>query len=95
MNISSNAEIAMRNLSRQDSIRIKEFLEKLSKDESSVLNKSHFLKKVSNKKLFIGRPTQRLRIIYSLYQGEVEILEILTHDRANLFLSKYYTGGKS
>ena len=67
----------------------------MSKDESSVLNKSHFLKKVSNKKLFIGRPTQRLRIIYSLYQGEVEILEILTHDRANLFLSKYYTGGKS
>lgn len=91
MKISGSAEIEIRNLSETDYSFIKRALKDLEKNEKSVISRSTTLRKKSAKKFFSKKVNNNLDLVYSIVNGEIEVIEILPKKRGKLFYVEYKT----
>lgn len=80
--LSRKANIAMHSLLSEDRRRVREHLRQLSQIPTPEYDE-HGIRKLKSveRPLFLARATPRLRVIFRVDEGDIEVDEIVTRDR--------------
>jgi hypothetical protein len=79
--ISRKAQIAIDALQSADRKHVAQAIELLSHPVADVLSHNQVRKLAGPDKLFVLRATHRLRVVFSISEGQIEVVDIVPVDR--------------